>query len=259
MEPYRIARSLAAASVVLIGLLAVHHGLSSQTPSGSMIGQIPPTERIPTRAPSATPLPSDPRAIELLRRSDEAMNMLKTAHVERTRTDRAFGTVYDYQAPDRARQDVYRDGSLESSAVWIGTDLWERTGEERWTKASWWSGLYQWPKYRRADPDSSSVGPPAHARIDEGELDEQVWKLSYERSKPSIEGWFTEYRTEWIDKETNRILRAVVFNDDPWGEPGSVLEVTYSAFDEPVGIPFPTKLLFPWAVQGHAPSGSRAQ
>ena len=202
----------------------------------------------PTMVPTATPLPSEPEAVEILRRSDAAMNSLSSAH-RLTLVAGAIKTTEKFQAPDRSRLDYYVAGAIALSTVRIGDERWERIIGTDWISGTGWvytpdSPPFRWPLFRRADPDSEWVSSPAHVRIDGEELvsSRATWRLKYESTVFTIEGWVNEYWTEWIDQETGRLLKTDMYDDDPWGAPGVIIETRYSAFNVPVDISPPLAL-----------------
>ena len=196
----------------------------------------------PARAPTSTPLPSDPEAVALLLRSDAVMNELTSVHLEESYDGGVFTVIQDFLAPDRARQDFYRDGLIERQVIRIDTARWERRPEEPWERMADGSAL-RWPRFDRSgtDPYAEWLGPPVHVRFDGvEEIDgRSTRRVKYECLKFSDEGWITEFWTEWIDEESERLYRADHYDDDPWGSPGVVREMRYSAFDEPVEIERP--------------------
>lgn len=217
----------------------------AQTPSATPEPVIP---IVPTAAPTDEPPPSNPTAMALLQRSDEAMNRLTGMREEIKREPEATRVaVARYAAPDRMEFKGYSGDWLESHSIVIGADRWHLYG---FTENRSWTYdrsrfAYRWPSYHRGHYEKRVwMEAPVSVQLEGQERFDgrMTWRLSYMRRYESDHGgWITEYWREWIDQENHRLLRSQVHDDDSWGEAGTVYTRHYSAFDEPVDIVWPAE------------------
>jgi len=217
-------------------------------------GGSPPPTATPTPEPSATPTP-EPSALEILRRSDEAMNQLCSLRVRSEIRPTVAAELNlpsvrfdEYVAPDRAHYATHSEqDELQYEAIQIRGDLWTRTGLGGWQ--------YQrinvplaWPRYDRAAP---RAGPPSPNGVDRGPLENlrlvgqeklggaTAWVVSYSYQAPSTEGPFDVFVTEWIAEDTYLLLRQRQRDNDPFGVQPQVT-ADYYDFDAPITIDPPT-------------------
>lgn len=199
----------------------------------------------PFPTPSATPQDrSTDEALGILRRSDEAMNALRSASSrwEARAQNGAAGEPFAeselrYVAPDRmSRVTRYRDLPVYRT-VRIGRDRWTRSDEDPWEHARM-DASYAWPRfwrYQREPTDWRSAIQSVVVERQEALDDRPAWVLSYEQRVMSEEGPYDVFTTEWIEIETHRLLRSESTDTDPWGS--RALSVTeFADFDAPITI-----------------------
>lgn len=169
---------------------------------------------------------------EVLRRSDEAMDALlsfrvTTRVVPSVAGNPPYETAYDI----RGRSCVLPAGQMPQ----VQPNGACPCGEQ--------PSVHDLPFFNRAK-GGQPFGPPfaggtlaSNLRLEREEtLDgRRAWVLSYEFKTPSIEGPFTIWRSEWIDKETYLLLRQEQTDDDRFGVRAQVTSVL-SHFD---ALPFP--------------------
>lgn len=230
--------------LVLVFLAACGGGSGPDAPTAT------PTVPVPT----ATATPELLSGLDILERSDTAMNELRSV---RTRgsvrpavtpdQNYSYVTTAEFVAPDRTHS-VQRalDGTLQQETVTIGTDVWYRTGLRGWEHSEERSPL-TWPGFQRAvvqQADPSGPGyvslPPSVTSVEEGELrDTDVWVVRYTYQAPSVEGPFDVFVMEWIAQDGFLLLRREQTDNDPFGVQARVVEVYYD-FNAAIEVEPPT-------------------
>ncbi|MCK9494111.1 MAG: DNRLRE domain-containing protein [Dehalococcoidia bacterium] len=162
---------------------------------------------------------------ELLARSDEAMRELEFFRVFVEDPGHGF-SLYETTAP----------GEL-ASVVFV--DLREGRGGLEYHE---YRETHRWPGhdiFGRSDGPEILVGPDLDTSAHDVRVigiddvaGRDAWVIWYWGTVFSVEGPFTEWKTEWIDQETLWLLRQETSNDDPLGSPVGVIRAPYD-FNDP--------------------------
>lgn len=200
----------------------------------------------PTPRPSPTDN-SDPKARELLRRSDEVMNKLGSmrivgADLLRDQPDQLprAKVNYDFVAPDRA-QWHYELSTGIFEAICIGRDYWTRKESDNWT----WERLKEpcevpaFAHFQERDSEWTGVARDITFKGQEQLASGPAWVVGYRVPQRSEEGWYDRLVTEWVDQDTERLLREEQWVNDPFGCQVCLSRLDYSRFDEPILIEAP--------------------
>lgn len=228
----------------------------------------PDPPRIEWPTPSATPPDtSTDAAIEVLQRSDEAMNELRSMRLhwevqarEGSRPLPFENSDERFAAPDRMARVVRYDDHPPIESIWIGGDRWSRSGEKPWEHDEL-REPFDWPSFEHLFLEGDRRGGPVrNVVVEDEELieGEDAWVISYEHRARSFEGPFDVFSKEWIHRNSYRMVRAEYYNTDPWGSSGVEIYRFYD-FDSPVTIeppidrtPSTERLLLPWLTGGRA-------
>jgi hypothetical protein len=157
--------------VALVALLAAACGTSEEVTSMPTLAATPTPAPEPTAEPAAAPTPEPtptPTAVEILRRSDEAMSQLVSVTV-----DEKWGLASDDKPPSGYKYELVEPVVLDGVRPFGGAAVATNVKIER-----------------------------------EEEYENQpVWVVSYEFETPSIDSQITVWRTEWIAKDSFLLLR----------------------------------------------------
>ena len=186
--------------------------------------------------------------VELLRRSDEAMNSTGTYRFRYEEVafdgDEAGGILGDHRGaavlPDKlCTYDSDPDGIFASEHIRIGSQEWIRQRSTTWAivdesyptpdvgfahaeggllESGWLAGGTSPSEVRLAGQEEVGARP--------------AWILEYQYRRPSIEGPFDEFAKLWIDQGTYRVLKKELRDNDPFGV-RSLRRWTYSDFGSP--------------------------
>lgn len=207
------------------------------------VPMVPPTGSWP--APSATPPDTtDPTARDILQRSDEAMNALRSMRERyelvdpRAPSERPVASGFsEYVAPNRIH-DVIRDQGGTLEVIMIAFETWSRSGDAAWSHEKSDRLTIVWPWFDRlsAGPDSWRSASRNMRVIGEETLPSgPAWVVAYDYAEQSEEGWYTVFVRERIDQATYRLLRQEMTAIDPWGS-GAINRHDCFDFNVPITI-----------------------